>query len=459
MVTVTGVTQVKFYNRRQELELLTQLEAQASDRGVMTVLTGRRRVGKTVLALHYVQGKRFLYLFISRKEEHLLCQELLEEIKKQFQIPVIGEIKSFKDIFALLLEVARREQLIVIFDEFQEFFSINKTVYSDLQKLWDLHKSSIKMHAIFIGSVYSLMHKIFQDEKQPLFGRADRILNIKAFSLKTMEEILKDKNIFNPENFFNFYVITGGMPKYLDISFNENAKDIESLLNIIFQKDSLFLTEGKNLLIEELGRDYLTYFTILELISQGKTGRGEIESLLEKDIGGYLQRLESDYGIISRHRPITAKIHTRNQKYKIVDNFLNFWFRFIYRYRTAIEIENFAYVKTVVKRDYASYSGPLLERFFHQLLAETGRFNQIGSYWESDNRNEIDIVAINDMEKKILIAETKLKKSKIDLKILKDRAQSLLRHYPDYTPTFLALSVEDAPFIKQLLDNAEVPSL
>ena len=103
--------------------------------------------------------------------------------------------------------------------------------------------------------------------------------------------------LFNASNFFNFYVITGGMPKYLDVSLNENAKNIDDLLKIIFQKDSLFLIEGKNLLIEELGRDYLTYFTILELISQGKTGRGEIESLLEKDIGGYLQRLENDYTI------------------------------------------------------------------------------------------------------------------------------------------------------------------
>lgn len=304
------------------------------------------------------------------------------------------------------------------------------------------------MHVIFIGSVYSLVHKIFEDNKQPLFGRADRILGLKAFSLKTTVAILKEKHIFNANNFFNFYVITGCMPKYLDIMFAEKAQNIEDMLNAILQKDSLFLSEGKNLLIEEFGRDYLTYFTVLELIAQGKTARGEIESLLEKDVGGYLQRLEHDYGIITRHRPIHAKVHTRNQKYKIQDNFLNFWFRFIYRYRTAVEIENFSYIKDIIKRDYSSYCGPLLERFYQQLFAETGKYNEIGAYWEKDNQNEIDVVAINDMEKSILIAETKMNKAKISLKQLEVCAQSLLKHYPGYTPTYLALTVADVLSIK-----------
>lgn len=215
------------------------------------------------------------------------------------------------------------------------------------------------------------------------------------------------------------------------------------MLAVMLQKDSIFLIEGKNLLIEEFGRDYLSYFAILELISQGKTARTEIESLLQKDIGGYLQRLEEDYGLITRHRPINAKPHSRNQKYKIIDNFINFWFRFIYRYRTAIEIENFSYVRSMIQQDYTTYCGPVLERFFHKILAETGQFNQIGSYWEKGNSNEIDIVAINDQEKKIVLIETKLNKSKINLKKLQARAENLLQQYQGYAPTLLGLSIQD----------------
>lgn len=434
---------MKFYNRDQELQILNHLGEQATKTGIMTVLTGRRRVGKTLLALRYVKDKNFLYLFIGRKEERLLCQEFLEEIKKHFKHPVIGEIKEFKEIFALLLEISKKENFTLICDEFQEFLRINPGVYSDVQKLWDLNKDKLRLQVIFIGSVYSLMHKIFEDNKQPLFGRANRILQIKPFSLKTSADILKDHHIFSPDIFFDFFVITGNMPKYLELLLAEKAQKRNDILDVILQKDSIFLNEGKNLLIEEFGRDYLTYFAILELISQGKTGRTEIESYLGKDVGGYLMRLEEDYALISRHRPINAKPNSRNQKYKIIDNFLSFWFRFIYRYRTAIEIENFSYVKEIIKRDYTAYSGPLLERFFQQLLAATGQFNQIGSYWEKGNDNEIDIIAINDLKKKILFVETKLNQQKINLKLLKIKAELVLRDYPDYEPTFRGLSLQN----------------
>lgn len=433
-----------FYDRIQELSLLDRLDQQAEEVGIMTVLTGRRRVGKTMLALHHAKGKRFLYLFVGRKEENLLCQEFIEEIRKLFSLPIIGEITTFKDIFALLIEIAKKEKYILIFDEFQEFFQINPSVYSDVQKIWDLNKHSIRLHVIFIGSVYSLMHKIFEDDKQPLFGRANRILHIKTFSLQTLADILREWKILSAENLFYFYVLTGCTPKYIDIFISDKTRNLENMLDCIFQKDSLFLNEGKNVLIEEFGRDYLTYFTILELISQGKTGRGEIESLLEKDIGGYLQRLEQDYAVISRHRSIQSKIHSRNQKYKIIDNFLNFWFRFIYRNRSAVEMENFSYVKKIVKRDFSTYCGPFLERFYHKLLAETGNYSEIGSYWEQHNQNEIDVVAINEMEKSMLIAETKMGKMKVNLNELDFRSKTLRSYYPGYSVNYLALGVNDA---------------
>src|SRR5579864_9049169 len=98
---------MRFYNREFELKILGQLDEKSLKTGVLTVLTGRRRVGKTLLALHHSNGKKFLYLFVGRKDESLLCQEFLEEIKKHFALPIIGEIKSFIDIFVLLLELSK----------------------------------------------------------------------------------------------------------------------------------------------------------------------------------------------------------------------------------------------------------------------------------------------------------------------------------------------------------------
>jgi len=160
------------------------------------------------------------------------------------------------------------------------------------------------------------------------------------------------------------------------------------------------------------------------------------------DIGGYLDRMEDDFGLISKHKPINAKPNSRTQKYKIRDNFLNFWFRFLYRNRSAIETGNFQYVRDVIVRDYDTYCGVLLEKCFHELLADTGRFNQIGAYWERGNQNEIDLVALNDMKKHIVVADIKLNKAKLSIGSLKDKASGMLASYPGYKVEWLGLSLE-----------------
>jgi AAA+ ATPase superfamily predicted ATPase len=435
---------MKFYDREQELAELNKLLGQAKNRSCMAVLTGRRRAGKTLLSLEFVKGRKHLYLFVSKKSEALLCEEYLQEIRRVFKdVPVVGEIRFFKDIFQLLLQLAGKDPVTVIVDEFQEFYNINPSVYSEVQKLWDLHKNKSRLNLIFIGSVHSLMHKIFQNTKEPLFNRADQVFVIKPFSIKVLADILHDHKVKDAKTLFDCYLLTGGSPKYIDILVENKLFTLDDIMNFVVKDNSPFINEGKNILIEEFGKEYGTYFSILELISVGKTSRSEIESILESNVGGYLDRLEKDYAIIAKYKPINAKPNSRSQKYKIVDNFLNFWFYFIYRNRSAIETGNFNYVKAIIRRDYSAYSGTVLEKFFKDLFAESGGYNRIGSYWEKDHQNEIDLVAINDMQKKLVIAEVKVNKKRIDLEVLKEKAKRLVADYPEYKAEYYGLSLED----------------
>lgn len=435
---------MKFYNRKQEIQDLKRLYNQSKDTARMAVITGRRRVGKTMLALEFAGKHKFIYLFVSKKAEHLLCMEFIEEIKKHFSLPVLGDIKFFKDVFTLLLDLSKKEHFVLIIDEFQEFYNINPAVYSEIQRLWDLNKSTSKMTLVCIGSVYSLMHKIFEESKEPLFGRADRIIFLKPFNIKDIYAALSDHGVSDIKSLFDSYIFTGGMPKYLDLLTSNSALSYGKILDFMLTPNSPFINEGRNLLIEEFGKEYGTYFSILELISLGKTARTEIESILEIHAGAYLARLEDDYSLISRHKPVGAKPNSRLQKYKINDNFLNFWFRFIFRNRSAAETGNFSYIREIIDRDYSTYSGRLLEIFFQRLFSETLRYNVIGSYWEKGNQNEIDLVAINDLKKEITLADIKLDKSRINLNALKTKAGRLLRMYSGYKTTWLGLCLEDA---------------
>ena len=435
---------MKFYNRETELAELATLYEQAESAGRMTVLTGRRRVGKTLLALESAKGHKHLYLFISRKAEALLCQEYVEEIRRSFALPIIGEIRHFKDIFTLLIELSRTERFTLIIDEFQEFFSINPAVYSELQGIWDRNKATCKLNIICIGSVHSLMHRIFQDEKEPLFGRADRIMFLKPFTIKSIYAVNRDYGYPDPQTLFDAYAVTGGLPKYLEMLAENKAIPKQQMMDFMFRQYSPFLNEGKSLLIEEFGKEYGTYFSILELIATGKTARSEIESILEIHTGAYLAKLAGEYALIDLHKPINAKPGGRLQKYYIRDNFLNFWFRFIYRNLSAVETGNYAYIREIVERDYATWAGRILERFFHELFAESTQYNRIGSYWERGNKNEIDLVAVNDLKKQLVIAEIKFNKNRINLAELEKKAQNLCMGYEGYQVEYRALCIEDA---------------
>lgn len=445
VVTVTGVTEMQFYFREQELDELATLYTQSEDCARMAVLTGKRRIGKTSLAEEFAKDHKHVYLFCSKKSEPLLVQEHLEQITSRFDVPVIGHITEFRHIFSLLINIAKENRVTVIIDEFQEFFSINPSVFSDIQNLWDKNKKQCKLNLIFIGSVYSLIHKIFENEKEPLFGRADRIIRLKPFTVSQLNSILQKNKFDGYESLFDNYLFTGGTPKYVDILITNKLNTRNKIINFILQANSPFLNEGRLVLIEEFGKNYGIYFSILELIARGKTSRTEIEAILNKDVGGYLDRLENDYNVLKKIRPINAKPEGKLVRYFIYDNFLRFWFYFIYRNQTAIENENFEHVRAIFDRDINTFSGKTLEMLFRSLFIESKQFNQVGQYWESGQTNEIDLVGINDLDKRLVVAEIKRNKSKIQISTLQAKATKLLASYPNYKVEWLALGPEDIP--------------
>ncbi|MEM8526275.1 MAG: ATP-binding protein [Bacteroidota bacterium] len=435
---------MKFYNRTSELKLLQSIRTRSKQSSKMTVLTGRRRIGKTRLIRHSLREEPYLYFFVARKNEALLCEEYVEQIKEVLNIPIFGKLECFKDIFHLLMNYAENQALNLVIDEFQEFQKINSSVYSDLQNIWDEHKDITKMNLILSGSVSSLMNKIFENSKEPLFGRANERLFVTPFSIETQKEILTEINPqFEQKDILSFYILAGGIPKYIEQFFDKNCGTKKLMLEEILQKNSIFIEEGKNVLIEEFGKEYNNYFSILSLLATGKTTRNSIESLLSKDIGGYLNRLEEDYQIIQRVRPIFSKPGTRNVRYYIRDNFLNFWFRFIYKNQGAVEIGNFDFVRRKVDRDFSTFSGLFLERYIKEQLAHTKKYAQIGSYWEKGNQNEIDIVATNDLTKTALIAEVKIQKKHISLEDLKLKTFDLQRKLSGYQIEYKGFSLED----------------
>ncbi|MGV8138505.1 MAG: ATP-binding protein [Mangrovibacterium sp.] len=211
-----------------------------------------------------------VYLFVGRKNETTLCSEFIPVISQSLDVFVPDEIRTFRSLFRFLMELAERKPFNLVIDEFQEFCNINESVYSDMQNIWDMYRKKSRMNLVVSGSVYSLMQRIFQHSKEPLFGRADNIIKLSAFDLSTLKEIIRDhRPQYINDDLLALYSFTGGVPKYVELFCDNGALSVDEMINFMVRENSPFTDEGKNLLIEEFGKNYATYFSILSAVSGG----------------------------------------------------------------------------------------------------------------------------------------------------------------------------------------------
>ena len=423
---------MKFYNRTKEIEELRRIQGRAFDsRSRMTVITGRRRIGKTSLALRATEGEYpTVYLFVSRKNEAALCEEFAGLISSTLGCFVPAEIKSFKSLFQMLMEFAKTHKFNLIIDEFQEFFNINPSVYSEMQNIWDSYRNDTHVNLLLMGSVYSMMHKIFENYHEPLFGRADAMIRLSGFATETMKEIMCDfRPNYTNDELLALYTITGGVPKYIELLCEDTDLSVEGIIEYVVRENSLFVNEGRNLLIEEFGKDYGLYFSVLSCIASGINTQGAIESALGGvTVAGHLKRLIEDYSLIKRVRPILSKPRSQNVQYEINDNFLRFWFNYFDRNQTLVELNNFEYLRQIVLSDYPTFSGLTLEKWFRLKMMESHRYSDIGSWWERKKGkevNEIDIVALSVDGKTATVAEVKRQKRNYDHKLFMEKVEHI----------------------------------
>jgi len=434
---------MNFYDRKSEVGLLREIEENSDNFAQMTMLIGRRRVGKTTLLKNAFIQTPVLYFFAAKKNEILLCDEFTRETEEKLGVS-LGQFQSFASLFKALIALSETRNFTLIVDEFQEFANINPAVFSEVQNIWDTYKEKSKINVIFCGSIYSMMKRIFENSKEPLFGRATAKIILKSFDIQTIKQILSEYHPnYTADDLLAFYMLTGGIAKYIEQLVINKAFTKKKIFDTVFREGSFFLDEGRAVLIDEFGKDYSNYFSVLSLLASGKTDRGELESTLQIAVGGYLDKLEKDYDLIKRRRPFDAKEGSRNNKYVIEDNFLNFWFRFIYKYRSAVEIGNLDYVRNIVERDYETYSGLILEKYFRQQLIETKQFSAIGSYWNRRGENEIDIIAVNEFEKKIIFYEVKRNENRIKLNDLQLKSTDILKNYADFQVEYQKLSLKN----------------
>lgn len=434
---------MKFYNRERELQRLGEIAELAADSAHMLVVTGRWRIGKTELVRQFLKNREdALYLFVSKKKPLVLLDEFRDLVAAKIPLAANVTFRNFDDFFSFLFQYLQEHPLMIVLDEFQNFRAVDASVFTVLQRLWDTNKDESRGMFIFVGSVFTLMKTIFEGSREPLFGRATARMVLDPLPPDAVAAILEDHGLDAPASLPFFDTLFGGVPKYYFLldRYHLFKQPPEKIIRRLFvEADAPLQNEGRELLIEEFGKNYHLYFSILQVVASGETQMARIADrtgINVNSISKYLDELTNYYQILERRLPVTDNREDKKRgRYYLRDQALRFWFRYIFRNRTLIEIGDEENLIRKILADLPTLMGRVFEELVRSLLLRKNdttllpfRFNRIGGFWSRRGDVEIDIVALDDDGGKVLFGECKLaghKVTRADLQQLREKARQV----------------------------------
>jgi len=386
---------MRFYGRERELQLMEHLYARAPS---FLVVTGRRRIGKTELIKEFCRGKPALYLYVdANKSITALMEEFGRLAAEALNLP--GYIRTDTPETFLEFLFSYDQPLIVVFDEFQRFLKIHPSFISQMQRFWDLAGRDSHLFIIISGSSVGMIREIFLLGDAPLFRRADNILTLRPFSPRECFVILGDLGVQDPVEQLNLYLLFGGTIYYYTFLEKYGCTNLESALDQLILSDLAPLgREMSDVVVEEFGREYATYYEILGAIALGKRTLKEIADLVSlpsTSLPPYMRDLVDLLGIIEYRVPVTERgKRSKMGRYIFVDNFLRFYARFIYRNMSLYESGRFVLLKGRILGEWKGFSGWAFEEMARTLLARNlaEGYEEIGTWWNRRG-DEIDLLA------------------------------------------------------------------
>ncbi|MDP2754230.1 MAG: ATP-binding protein [Nitrospirota bacterium] len=411
----------QFINRKDELNFLNKRYASSSPEFI--ILYGRRRVGKTEIIKQFIKDKPAVYFLADRQIERENRRQMQKSMA-DFLKDSLFEKAEFENYFELFSEFAKRarERVVFVIDEFQYLMESNTAIPSIFQKIWDEILDRTNIFLIICGSSISMMETLM-GYRNPLYGRRTGQWMVEMLKFKDAMKFLPHYSL---EENIEAFSILDGIPLYLK-QFDDTKSIIENIRERIVERGNFLHIEPEFLLKEEL-REPRNYFLILKAISFGNTKFGEIVNYTQLDktlVSKYLDTMAVLHVVEKIYPAGTDKERTRDARYRLSDNFFSFWFRFVYPNRSDIERGEIAQVTAHIKKDLNSFVGKKFEKICKEALIEMNKqghlpfhFNTLGGWWHKDR--EIDIIAMDERTKEMLLCECKWQSAQLGADILKE---------------------------------------
>lgn len=415
----------QFVDREQEMETL-QNEYER-DGSALVVLYGRRRVGKTTLISEFIQDKNALFFLASEEAEAQNRSAFKEKVAEFINSDLLrsADIKSWDVLFKSIMDTPFESKPVIVLDEFQYLGKANPAFPSIFQRIWEEILKDKSVMVILCGSLISMMESQTLAYGSPLYGRRTAQIRLKQIPFGYYHEFFPGKS---RRELIEMYAVTGGVPKYIEL-FSE-SRDIYSAIQKCVLNRSGYLYDEPHFLLQQEVTEVGSYFSIIKAIAAGNSKLSAISAVLEikaTSLTKYLKTL-IDLDILEREVPITEDNPEKSKKglYKIKDNYLRFWFAFVYPNMSFIESGHSRIVmnkirKSLVKNHIAFvYEDVCKERMWELNANDAWPFNftKLGRYW--DAKTEIDIAALDPEGKNLILGECKYWQESVGVSVLRD---------------------------------------
>lgn len=415
----------RFVDREQEMATL-QSEYER-DGSALVVLYGRRRVGKTTLISEFIKNKKALFFLASEESEsqnRLAFQEKAADFLNSNLLKNV-EVKSWDVLFRAIMDSHFDSKPVIVLDEFQYLGKSNPAFPSVFQRIWEEILKDRQVMVILCGSLISMMQSQTLAYDSPLYGRRTAQIRLKQIPFAYYHQFFPDKS---RKELIEMYAVTGGVPKYIEL-FSQ-SKDIYSAIEKCVLNRSGYLYDEPYFLLQQEVSEVGSYFSINKAIAAGNTKLSSIAGVLEvksTSLTKYLKTL-IDLDILEREVPVTEDSPEKSKKglYKIKDNYLRFWFAFVYPNMSFIESGHGRIVmdkirKSLVRNHIAFVYEDICRERMWEINAEgvwPFYFSKLGRYW--DSKEEIDIAAIDPDGKNLILGECKYWQEPVGVSVLRE---------------------------------------
>lgn len=450
-----------FVNRKNEMNFLNQ--AYKRPGSSLIVLYGRRRVGKTHLAAEFMKDKPAIY-YLATEESELQNMGSFKDLVAEFtgnELLKYAKVEQWELLFKALSDVTKSEKLVIILDEFQYLGKSTPAFPSVFQKIWDMTLKDKNVMVILCGSLISMMESQTLSYSSPLYGRRTGQIKLKQIPFSYYHEFFPK---MKRRELVQYYAVTGGVPKYIELVGGE--EDVFRAIQSRLLNKSSFLYDEPYFLLQNEVSEVGSYFSVIKAIAAGNRKLSKIAAQLELKQTGLTKYLKTliDLDLLEREVPVTEENPEKSKKgqYKIKDNYIHFWFKFIYPNRSFIESGNCALAMQKIESNFIDqhvgyvYEDVCIEEMW-RLNADRQwpfTFDRVGRWW--NNNCEIDLVAYESGGHEIIFGECKFWEGLVGLNVLKEleiKAESVEWKKDQRKAYYVLFSISG--FTKELIAEAE----